>query len=65
MLDKHSPAVVKITNEIRVEIDRLHGTLERIGKSPDEYDVARGQIKALRWTLNQIEGEPDNEVIDG
>ena len=65
MLDQHSPAVVKITTEMRSEIDRLHGTLERIGKDPTDYDIARGQIKALRWTLKLIEGEPDSEAIDG
>jgi hypothetical protein len=61
MLDRNSPAVAKFLDTIDSEITRLHVALERIGKTPSEYDISRGKIKALRQVRNMILGdeEPD------
>lgn len=65
MLDRHSPAVSKLIADIETEIVRLHGTLERIGKPPEEYDVARGQIRGLRWALTQIVDDKEDTLSNG
>ena len=47
MLDKHSPPVRILLDEIDEKIKAHHTSLERIGRSANEHDVSRGQIKAL------------------
>lgn len=65
MLDKHSPPVRKLLDDIDAEITRLHTSMERVGRTENETNIARGQIKALRWIVKQIEGEPQETEIDG
>lgn len=60
MLDPHSPPVRKLLDGIDTEIESLHTSLERIGRDPRDYDVARGKIKALRWVVTQIIGDPED-----
>jgi len=65
MLDRHSPPVRKLLDDIDTQIAGFHGTLERVGKTAAEYDVARGKIKALRWVVAQIIVEPQENELDG
>ena len=65
MLDRHSPSVRKFLDELDVEIETNRTSLERIGRQPHEYDVTRGKIKALRWVVTQIVGEPQETELDG
>lgn len=64
MLDRHHPAVIAFVHDVEAEIARLHGTLERVGLEPAAYDVARGQIKSLRWTLDKIIPEQEDELLN-
>lgn len=65
MLDQHSPPVRKLLYDIDAQIAGFHGTLERVGKTAAEYDVARGKIKALRWVVDQITGPKQETELDG
>lgn len=65
MLDRHSPSVRKFLDELDVEIETNRTSLERIGRTTHEYDVTRGKIKALRWVVTQIVGEPQETELDG
>ena len=65
MLDPHSPPVIKLLDDINAQIAGFHGTLERVGKTAAEYDVARGKIKALRWVVDQIVVAPQENELDG
>lgn len=64
MLDRHQPDVAAFIKDLESEIARLHGTLERIGLEPGAYDVARGQIKALRWTLDKLSPDQEDELLN-
>ena len=64
MLDQHSPAVRQLVDEMDTEIERLRAALERPGKTAAQYDVYRGQIKGLRWSLKKLTGE-EEELTDG
>jgi len=59
MLDRNSPAVAQFLDRIDSEIGRLHMALERIGKTPSEYDISRGKIKALRQVRSMILGDEE------
>ena len=65
MLDRHSPPVRKLLDEIDEKIEGHHTSLERIGRSTSDHDVSRGQIKALRWVMTQIVGESQETELDG
>lgn len=62
MLDINSPAVSRLLAEIQGEITRSQGSLERLGKTPSEYDVIRGRIKGLRQVVNLIKGNKEDET---
>jgi len=65
MLDPHSPPVRKLLDDIDAQIAGFHTSLERTGRTPAEYDVTRGKIKALRWVVTQIIGEPQDNESNG
>ena len=65
MLDKHSPPVRQLLDDIDAQIAGFHGSLEKTGKTPAEHDVTRGKIKALRWVVTQIVGVPQENEFDG
>ena len=64
MLDTNSPAVARLLADIHGEINRAHVALERLGKTPAEYDVLRGRIKALRQVVTLITGKEEPN-LDG
>jgi len=60
MLDKHNPSVVKFREEVEEQIKTHRDALERPGKSAEQYDIHRGQVKAFRWVLQTITPEEEN-----
>ena len=61
-LDKHSPEVRHITDQMRGMVEKKRDSLERPAQDLTSTNVNRGFLKGLRWAIDLIEGtEEENE----
>ena len=60
-MDKFDPGVTTYIAELQARIEKKRDALERPAKGETKYEFLRGEIKALRFVIADLTGDPDDE----
>lgn len=63
MLNAHDPRVAKLLADLDEDIESYRNGLERPGKTAQQYDVLRGQLKATRTIKDRLTNEDDDPNV--